>query len=260
MLIEQTPSELLKEELERLDNLLGAARSFHYSAFILSGLSLAFSALEKVSEIKLPIVDVVIPALQAIIGTYLLVLVFTLASERFFNMAYPWLKLDKRRPPFAWIALGSQKPTVGSVTFWLMLPVCVCAISTSISLDGKDPVGFALSYGGLVFVLIPRAIDIYWYLIRKKLDHRGGPATFSIWLLYWYRLARSFTLSAIFLIPIIAIIPKWRIDALRAEPPLIIFSAVMVILRLIAGFPLVYRLIDRIGSKLGFPKESKHYK
>jgi Zn-dependent protease with chaperone function len=141
-----------------------------------------------------------------------------------------------------------------------MLPVLVCAISTAISLDGKDPIGFLLSWVGIFFVLTPRIIGEYWYLIRKKLDHRGGPATFSMWLLYWYRLERSITGSVIFFIPILAIIPKWRIGLLRAETFLLIFFAVMYILRLIAVPPPVYRLIDRIGSKLGFPKESKHYK
>ena len=55
MLIDQPSGDLNKEELERIDTLLSAARGFHYAAFIISGFSLALSSLEKVESVKLPV-------------------------------------------------------------------------------------------------------------------------------------------------------------------------------------------------------------
>jgi len=258
-ILEALPDELSKDELERLDNLLAAARWFNYAAFTLSGFSIALSSLEKMTEIKLPIGDVNLPGLQAIIGLYILVLVLTLASERFFNMALPWLRLDKRRPPFAWIALSSKEPTGQSVIFWLLMPVLLCAIATANSLAEKDVTGYFLSFLGIIIVFSPRTIDECLYLIRKKLDHRGGTATFSIWLLYWYRLIRNITMTIFFFLPVIAVLPKWRNSTLNIAMPIIVFGVAMYVLRLIAGIPVIYRFIDRIGFKCGFPKESKHY-
>ena len=259
-ILEALPDKLTKEELERLDSLLATARRFHYTAFILSGFSLALSSLETINTIKLPIGDVDFPALQAIVGIYILVLILTLASLRVFNMALPWFKLDNRRPPFAWIALSSKEPTGLSVVFWLLIPVLICAIATAISLGQNDITGYFLSFVGIIVVLTPNTIDEDTYLIRKKLDHRGGASTYSIWLLYWYRLVRSLIFLIIFFLPVIAVLPKWRMNILSIEPKLLIIFGAMYILRLIAGIPVIYRLIDRIGFKLGFPKESKNYK
>jgi len=260
MLLEpQSSGELTREEQERLDDLLSAARRFHYSAFVLSGLSLALSSLDTVGSFELPMGGVVVPALQTTVGIYLLVLVLILVSERLFAMAYPFLKLDKRRPPFAWIALGLRVPSMRSVTFWLMIPVLVCAISTANSLDTKDVTGFALSFAGAVFVLLPRTVGDYWYLIRNRLDHRGGAATFSMWLLYWYRLERGLSMTALLFAPVVAVVPKWREVVWKVVYPFVILGVVVYILRLIAGFPFAYRLIDRLGKRFGFPVNSKHY-
>lgn len=137
--------QLSEAELERLDALLGAARRFHYWAFILAGLSLLLSSLEGFTEIKLPIVEVSIPALQANVGIYVLVLALTIASTLIFKMAHPWLKFDRRRPAFAWIALSSREPSAGLVTFWVLLPVLLCAIATGASVPAGDWGGFVLS-------------------------------------------------------------------------------------------------------------------
>jgi len=260
MLLETKSSgELTREEKDRLDNLLSAARRFHYFAFVFAGLSLALSSMEKISTFILPIVNIVIPDLQAIVGIYLLVLILTLASERLFTMAYPWLKIDRRKPPFAWIALGSREITVRSVSFWLMIPVFICAISTAISLDKKDISGFILSFVGVLSFMLPKTLSEYWYLIKKRLDHRGGSATLSIWLLYWYRLGRSLLYTTIYFIPVFAVVPKWRQPILNVSRPLMIFVVVIVVVRAIGGFPFVYRRIDYLGKKFGFPVKSEHY-
>ena len=257
---EPVRGELSKEEQERLDALLGGARRFHHWAFILSGLSLLLSSLEKFTEIRLPIVEVSTPALQANVGMYILVLALTLASERLFNMALPWLKLDRRRPPFPWIALSSKEPTGCSVVLWLVLPVLLCAIATGVSVPGQDNAGVTLSFAGVMVVLLPRTAGSEWYLIGKRLDHRGGPATFSIWLLYWYRVVRLFLSVAFFFLPVLAVIPKWRNDLLTIVKWCGLALVPLIAGRFVAGAPPLYRRIDRIGRRFGFPTESKHYK
>lgn len=259
MLIERPPDELSKDELERVDNLLASARRTHHWAFILSGLSLLLSSLEQFTELPLPIVEFAIPALHANMAIYVLVLVLTLASERLFNIARPWLKMDKRRPPFAWIALGSD-PRGSTVTLWLVLPVVVCSIATAVSVPGDDTTGLTLSFAGVLVVLLPHTAEQEWYLIRRRLDHRGGPATFSIWLLYWYRLVRTIVTVAFFFLPVLAVIPKWRNDLVTVVKWCGFIMVALVVGRFVAGTSPVYRRIDRIGLRFGFPAQSEHYK
>jgi hypothetical protein len=256
----ESENELTKEELDRVDKLLGAARAFHYSAFVLSGVSLVLSSVEKSDGFKLPIGDVAIPHLQTVVAIYLLVLVLSICAERTFRMVYPWMERDRRRPPFAWIALSPRNSTLRSVTFWLMLPIVACGISAAISLDKKDLTGFALSFIGAVFFLTPRLVEENWYLTTKRLDHRGGPATFSIWMLYWWRLVRGVIFTIFLFTPVIAVVPKWRSSIWDISRPMLVFMVGIYIFRAIAGFPFFYRRIDRLGSRFGFPAESKHYK
>jgi hypothetical protein len=170
------------------------------------------------------------------------------------------MERDNRRPPFAWIALSPQDSTLRSVTLWLMLPIVICGVSTAISLDKKDFTGLGLSFIGLLFFATPRLVERHWYLITKRLDHRGGPATLSMWLLYWCRLLRSVILTICLFPTVIAVVPKWRSPVWDISSPMVIFMAAIVILRLIGGIPFIYRRIDRLGSRSGFPVESKHYK
>lgn len=256
----ESGDELTKEELVRVDKLLGAARAFHYSAFILSGVSLTLSSLERGDGFKLPVGDLVIPHLQSVVGIYLLVLVLTICAERIFRMAYPWMERDKRRPPFAWIALSPRDSTLRSVTIWLMLPILVCAISTAISLDKKDITGFTLSFIGTLVFMTPRVVEANWHLMTRRLDHRGGSVTLSMWLLYSYRLGRGVILTTFLFAPVIAVVPKWRSPTWDISYPMLIFFVAIYILRLIAGIPFFYRRIDRLGSRFSFPVESKHYK
>jgi hypothetical protein len=253
-------NKLSNDELERVDKLLYSARKFHYSAFIISGISLILSSLDKIPEIKIPLGNFEIPSLQASIGIYILVLILIIASERLFNMAYPYMKIDNRRPPFAWIALCSKEITYRSILIWLLLPVLICAIATSNSLNRNDITGFVLSFVGIFIIFLPVSIDEYYYLIRKKLDHRGGPATFSMLLLYYYRLIRSIGLTIFFFIPILAVIPKWRNNLLNINKYIFFIWIIMFLIRFICCFPICYRFIDRVGSKISFPLYLKHYK
>ena len=256
---EPTRVELSKEEQDRLDALLVGARRLHHWAFLSSGLALALASLEDFTEIRLPIVEVSIPSLQANVGLYLLVVALTFASERLFKMAHPWLKLDRRRPRFAWIALSSKEPTVRLVTFWLLLPVLLCAIATGASVPGENWTALSLSAWGVMFVLLTRPVEAWWHLIRQRLDHRGGPATFSMWLLYWYRSVRTLATGAFFLLLILAVIPLWRDSALRLAGWCMAGTMTLIVGRNIAGASRIYRRIDRIGRRYGFPTQSNHY-
>jgi hypothetical protein len=260
LLIDSRPTgELDAAERERLDDLLASARRFHYAALALSGLSLALSSMDALAGFQLPTGGIVVPQLQTTVGIYILVLVLIMASDRLSSMAIPWLKLDSRRVPFAWIALGLREPSERSVTFWLILPVFLCATSTAIALEIEDMTGVLLSYVGVVFVMMPRAVADYWYLIRNRLDHRGGAATFSMWLLYWARLVRSVTGIFWTFAPVAAVVPEWRARVWSLAYPALILFGVVHVLRLLGMFPPVYRFIDRLGKRFGFSIKSIHY-
>jgi hypothetical protein len=259
-MLKETQSERLsREESKRLDALLSAARRFHYSAFLMSGISLALSSIESFEDFKLPVGDITVPGLQTAVGIYLTVIVLTVAAERLLAMADPWLGMDTRRPPFAWIALGTKGTSVGSATLWLFLPILICAVSTAVCLGNKDFTGSTLSFAGAFVMLLPHRWSHYWLLVKTHQDHRGGQATLSIWLLYLYRMQRGLTMIALFFAPVIAVIPRWREPVWRVALPLIYIGLSLYVLRLVAGFPLVYRRIDRLGKRFGFPITSKHY-
>jgi hypothetical protein len=225
----------------------------------LAALSLLLSSLEGFSEIKLPIVEVSIPALQANVGIYIVVLALTFASAQTFKAANPWLELDRRRPPFAWIALTSKQPSAGVVTCWLLLPVLLCAIAAGASVPSRDWTGLGLSFIGVMAVFVAGAVEEWLHLIRHRLDHRGGPATFSIWLLYWYRLARTLCTVGFFLFTILAVVPRWRANLLVLVAWCGAGIMILVVGRLVCGASPIHRRIDRAGRRFGFPTESKHY-
>lgn len=256
---EQVADELTTEELKRIDALLSAARRLHYTSFALAALSLALSSLDKPTDISLPVGEVTLPSTQAAVSIYVLVLALTMAADRLFLMAYPWLRLDTRRPPFAWVALSLRPVSRRSVLLWLVLPVVICAIGTANTLEFEDQTGFYLSFIGLLVICLPKPIGHYWALIQSRSDHRGGPATFSIFLLYWHRVLRSIVYIAWLFVPVLAVVPKWRTAMLRAGSIMIAVLVVEVVIRTIGGFGFVYRRIDRFGSRFGFPAESRHY-
>jgi len=254
------PDALTKEEQVRLDALLAAARRFHYSAFVLSGISLALSSLQAFDSLTLPFGDVVVPKLQATVAIYILVLVLILAASRLFNMAYPWMKKDMRRPPFPWVALSSGETTRRSMASWLVLPGIICGIATASSLEVKDITGITLSFLALLFVFLPSSIERDWYLISNRLDHRGGRATFSIWLLHCYRFAFGLAFTGLYFAPVIAVVPKWRGPIIQVFFLLFLTALAMYMVRQLAGIRFVYRRIDGLGRRFGFPVTSKHYK
>jgi|GEM_PF-3916774 len=250
---------LKRGDEERLDSLLKAARSFHYAALTFTGFIGALVLLpQATSEINIPFLNVKLPLLQGTVSIYIMVNLFCLAADKMFRLAYPYMKADTRRVSFAWIAIG---PTANYivVSLWLILPPILCGICImSIVEDGLGSVCVFLSF---FFVLGSRVVRYYWDLIVKRQDERGGDATFSIYLLYWYRIIRSWIAIAFFSAPIWAIVPSWRKSLIGiGSPGLLIIMGTFLLARLVGGFPFIYRWIDHIGKKYGFPAKSNHYK
>ncbi len=254
--------KLSPDETIRLDALLSAARNFHYTSFALAGLSLALSSLERVSDLSLPTIALILPNLQSVVGIYLLVIVFVLAADRLYTMAHPWLEFDNRRPQFAWVALGTYQTNELSVILWLTIPLIICAFATAnmlAKIASDDIAGFGLSFISILIVFVTHQVSDYWTLIKERRDHRGGPATFSIYLLYWIRLIRTIVSTIFFILPVFAVIPSWRSSVITIVG--YSFSALLTLqaMSLIGGISFIYRFIDRVGQNWDFPTKSKHY-
>ena len=255
-----SPAKKLDEnEIKRIDELLSEAKKYHLSGLVIAGISIAISSLDQTSGIELPIGKINLPSTQTAVGLYFLVILLSMASDRLFGMAYPWIHLDSRRPPFPWFALGIPPYSYLKVKTWLAFPIFVAAIATAITLQNKDTSGGLLSFVGLLLFLLPRTLSRYSQLISNKEDERGGSATFSIYLLYVIRLVRQVVLFGIFLFPIFAVVPKWREGMLRASSYAILLGVVIFVIRFIGGFKFVYKAIDRLGLRFKFPSVSKHY-
>jgi hypothetical protein len=255
---ENGKTNLTDHEQERLDQLLTSARNFHYISFILAGLSLAMASIDNPKSIILPILGFELPALQASVAIYFISLIMALVTEMLFSMAFPWLQIDTRRPPFPWFALGQNK-NYGRITAWIVLPAFLCSLFSSLYLKG-DYVGMGLIYGSLAVVLLPRTNRNIQKLISNKSDHRGGHATFSIFLLYWYRLSRQTLITVALFLAVFTAIPSWRPSLIKILGLIFFILISAYLVRGIGGIPFVYQRIDKLGKKFGFPIESEHYK
>jgi len=243
---------------------LSKARNFHYSSIVLAGISLAISSTDQPANFDLPLGNLVVPRPQAIVVIYILVLTFVLAADRMLSMARPWMKLDTRRPPFAWFILGTRGPNAQSIGFWLVFPVFVCALASAntVQIAGNSPflTLILLLFSGVFAVLTPRAVYNYLDLIRDRRDHRGGRATFSIYLLLIYRLTTAILGTVMFICPVMFIVPAWLLTAAFVWAFVIATFGILYLIRLVAGFRFVYKRIDRYGVRYGFPAESTNYK
>jgi hypothetical protein len=264
-LLQVSGDPLAESEQSRLDKLLASGKRYHSLSILLSGILFALSALENFQEYTAPFGDIVIPSVQTATGLYLLVIIALIATDRFFAMAYPWLLLDKRRPPYDWVLMGlgiEKKYRIGT---WFYLPLLVSSVALAIVLkeEAVVPEGIATStflLSGLGLVYLPRTISYYAYLLNERLDHRGGSATFSIYLLYWYRLIRQAIFSVYITIPVLIAIPRWRTPQVETFCQYLTWSfGVLYVIRGIAGIKKIYRWIDRQGPKRGFPLTSDHY-
>ena len=171
--------KLSPEDKLKIDALLTSAKSFNYTAFVLSGLSFLVASVEKMEEFKLPLGGIPIPAIQTVVGLYFIVVLLSVASERLLNMAAPWIEWDNNSPPFAWIAFSSKRRSQRSVLFWIAMPIFLCAGATSISINlGQGYFGLFLAFVGVFIVSVPSILGNYWFLITQKGRRKGRPSNF----------------------------------------------------------------------------------
>lgn len=193
--------------------------------------------------------------LPAVVALYLLSIMVAIANDRLFRQAYKWMSLDPRRPGFPWYALGLNRVNYSAVSVWILLPVVVTAIAGSQAL-GHELGGTALLLPGFFLAGTPRICERYGDLIRQRRDHRGGPATFSMWLLYIYRIASSALLCLMFSTLVISAVPILRGTMLRVSSLLGAGAIALMVARTLAG--LVYRKIDHFGGRFGFASTNPH--
>lgn len=204
---------------------------------------------------KVPLLELALPTTKSVIALYLLSILLAAANDRLFHQAYRWMSLDARRPSFPWHALGYDRVNYLTVTTWIFLPVVITAVAGSIVLR-RELAGSSLLLPGFLLAGTQRLMDRYGPLIRGRRDHRGGPATFSMWLLYVYRLARNGLLCLVFTTLVLAAIPDVREPMLTVSKVIGGTIFVMIGLRTAAGA--VYRRIDQLGTRFGFPATNAH--
>lgn len=263
-LFEDSPVEPLDvSEQLRLDALLTSAKKSYNFSFLIAGLTLLLSSLNTFTTFQLPYGELQIPKEQTALGLFFLVTFFLAYTDRLFLMALPWIRLDKRRPPYDWVILGFSFEKDIRLGFWFSIPLLLTSVSTSLMLqDSVETWSFVFfQLAGMGFVLSPRVVYYLSYLIRQKLDHRGGVSTLSMNLLYRYRLIRQYLYFLFFFYPLTLIIPNWGKDSfIETLEYLTVFFAILYVLRMICGSKRIYRLIDKAGKKYGFVIESAHYK
>ncbi len=261
-LLKRVGNPLSEAEQKRLDSLLSTGKTYHFTALVISGILVALSTLDNFGEFLAPFGNISFPSVQTALGLYVLVIVFLIATDYILLMAYPWLGLDERRPPFDWIILGLDYQKSYPISTWLYLPILIASIGM-VGILSKNSIT-SLSTGstvisGMALVYFPRTIYYMAYFIEKREDHRGGSLTLSMYLLYLYRYLRQIVYTLLLATPIISLIPAWK-DSY--EKLLVIVGGayfVVFVLRQIGGIKKVYRWIDRKGKRFGFSIESRNY-
>lgn len=262
-LLKRIGNPLSESEEKRLDELLTSIRNYHSLAIIISGILLALSTLEDFGEFLAPFGNIRFPSTQTALSLYILVIILLLITDYMLLMAYPWLGLDQRRPPFAWFGLGLDFQKSYPFSVWFTIPLLISSLGMVGILSNAQENVISIStviVAGFGLVYFPRTIYYTWYFIQKREDHRGGSATFSIQLLQVYRYIRQVIYTIYIASPIVNLIPSWKegynyILLISAGVYLILFLA-----RWIFSLKRIYRKIDLLGKKFGFPIVSNHYK
>lgn len=243
----------------RLDELLNTARRYNHLSYLLASLSLLMTMIGKLDHLVLSYGNIEIPKLHSSITIYFIVILFASISKHFVEVLYPFLIKDKRSIPFAWLPVLSQKPSKKYINLFLVLPILICSIATVINLK-QDHVGLSLIILSFFVFLLPKHIHEHVENIRNKADHRGGPATFSIFIYQYYQIFKIILYIFFLYVPILAVIPEWRDSLVRIGSFSGSVILIIVIIRLISGLPVIYRIIDKFGTRFGFQHKSAHYK
>jgi hypothetical protein len=230
------------------------ARKVHHLNLLVVALSLLLLA-PGTDNVNIPLLQVSLPRANSIIPLYLLSILLTAANDRLAMQAYRWLPLDPRRVPFPWHPLGHSRVNYWTMTTWVLLPVVITGVAASITL-WRELTGLGLLLPGLLLAGSQRVRDRYGPLIRDRLDHRGGPVTFSMWLLYLYRMARNGLMAVVCVTSVLAAIPDARALMLKVSGAIIVLFIGMMVCRVLAGA--FFRRIDRVGVRWGFPNTNAH--
>lgn len=262
-----TPNEPLTEaEQSRVDRLLESGKRFHNFSFLIAGILIALSSLGDFDKFSAPFGEIVFPKLQSSVGLFLLCIALLTVSDRYFLMAYPWIAADTRRPPYDWIAMGLNFERSLFSGFMFHLPMQIAAIGAAMILGtdantSKILTFSALLFGGFGLLYLPRTFYYWAHLIDAREDHRGGSATLSIYLLYWYRVIRQILYGIYLFLPIMLAIPQWQnVAFFTLFIYTIVVFGVIYLVRMICSIKFIYRRIDKLGVKFGFPTTSHHYK
>lgn len=261
-----TPNESLTElEQIRVDRLLDSGKRFHSYSFVLAGILIALSSLSSFVEFSAPFGDISFPKLQSSLGLFLLCIVSLIISDRYFLMAYPWVIIDTRRPPFDWIAMGLnyERSLFSGLIFQLPMPIAAIGAAIILGTDAntsKVITVATLLFTGFGLIYLPRTFYYWAHLINVREDHRGGSVTFSVHLLYWYRAIRQILYSIYLFLPIILVVPQWQNPQLFI---IIVYGTmafgIMYAVRMFCSIKFIYRKIDRMGLRFGYPTTSHHY-
>ncbi len=259
-------TSLTEAEKVRLDKLLDSGKRFHNFGFIFAGILIALSSLNNFENFSAPFGEIIFPKIQSSLGLYLLCVISIIISDRYFLMAYPWVSVDDRRPSYDWVAMGLSFERSKFSGFIFQLPLQLAAIGAAIILGSDTNTNKLVSFSALLFTgiglsYLPRSFYYLSHLLNMREDHRGGSVTLSMYLLYWYRAIRQVLYSFYLFLPIILIIPQWQSNQFYL---LFIYLTITVgiayLIRMLCLSKFVYRKIDKIGIKFGFPATSHHYK
>jgi hypothetical protein len=156
---------------------------------------------------------------------------------------------SEARTPHPWFLLALP---VLVQRFLIVTPALASGVAAEIRIKGP--------YGGLTFgaFAVLGTLDMFqrWrILLRERTDERGGPATLSIWLLYWLRSFRHLAIIVMLLSPLLS---QWSTQlTIRVFSVAVSFVIAVALMRIAGG--LIYGLIDRLGVRLGFAATNPHY-
>lgn len=241
-------------EQARLDAVLEMARKVHYLNLLLAALAL-FLLAPGTDSVSMPLLQVSLPRANAIIPLFLLSILLTAADDRLAMQAYRWLPLDPRRVPFPWHPLGVSRVNYWTLITWVFVPVIITGIAATITLSG-EATGLGFLIPGFLLAGSQRISDRYGPLVRERADHRGGPATLSMWMLYLYRMARNSLTAVVCVVSVLAAIPSARARALKVIGVTVGLIFGMMLCRVLGS--LLFRRIDRIGPRWGFAEKNAH--
>lgn len=243
------------KEYQRLKDLIDSGRSYHYKNFIFSSLIAVLLLKDHQENIKL-FLDISFPIKHLIVFLYIITIAFTIITLDAFSSAWEKVSVEfVDEVPFNWFVLTGKKNKLLS-GIWLILPWMVSSIAvgnSSIEIDKGS-----LIMLGLFFIAFPSYLKDFAFKVANKVDDVGNKITFSIYMLYWYRLARNIMLIFIpsyYLLTYFNVIVetpnKWITYLIW------LLLVVTYVIRFFWGFAFIYKPIDKYGVRFGFSEDYK---